>query len=638
MITLKRIHENPILKPNHKQSWEAEAVFNGSPVRQGDIIYMLYRAQSMPHYHASAEKQMSISDIGIASSTDGVHFDNRKRFIVPEEPWESFGCEDPRVTKIGDTYYIFYTALSKFPFTAEGIKVGLAMSKDLKTISEKHLVTPFNAKAMGLFSDKIDGKFCAILTADTDQPPATIGIAFFDKEEDMWSESYWEEWYANKEKYALNLQRRPEDHIEVGAPPIKTDRGWLFIYSYIKNYNTDNKLFTIEAALLDLKDPTKVIGRTKYPMLLPEWEYEQYGMVPNIVFPSGALVNDYELFVYYGAADTTVCLAKAPLHELVTALADGDSKRVKLKRSDTNPILTPRENMSWEKNGVLNPAAIYLDNKVHIVYRSMSSENTSTFGYAVSNDGLHIDERLEEPMYTPRESFEKKLTPGGNSGCEDPRITKIDDMLYMCYTAFDGKHPPRIAMTSIKEQAFLNKEWSWSTPVLISPPEFDNKDACLFPEKVAGKYMIFHRFGNDIDIALVDDLHFSGKQFLEERRWMYPRRGSWDSLKIGIAAPPIRTDEGWILLYHGVSAEDHHYRVGAVLLDLMEPTKIIGRTDEPLLEPEEDYEKNGIVSNVVFPCGAVVIDATLYVYYGGGDFTTSVATMPVEKLLEYLKK
>jgi beta-1,2-mannobiose phosphorylase / 1,2-beta-oligomannan phosphorylase len=638
MITLKRNHENPVLKPNYKQSWEAEAVFNGSPIRKNDQIFLLYRAQSMPHYHASADMQMSISDIGIASSTDGVHFGDRKRFVVPEEAWESFGCEDPRITKIDDTYYIFYTALSKYPFTAEGIRVGLAISKDLKTISEKHLVTPFNAKAMGLFSEKINGKFCAILTADTDQPPATIGIAMFDKEEDMWSQDFWDEWYVDKHKHALDLQLHPEDHIEVGAPPIKTDKGWLFIYSYIRQYHSDNKLFTIEAALLDLNDPTKIIGRTKYPMLFPEREYEEYGMVPNIVFPSGAMIDKDELLVYYGAADTTVCLATTPLAPLLELLACGGAKRVLTQRSKTNPILTSRNGVDWEINGVFNPAAIYLDNKVHIVYRAMSSDNTSTFGYASSVDGLIINERLSEPIYKPRETFEKKLVSGGNSGCEDPRISKIGDQLYMFYTAFDGKHPPRIAMTSIFENDFIQKKWNWKKPMLISPPEFDNKDACVLPEKILDKYMIFHRFGNDIDIALVSDLEFSGEKFLEERRWMYPRKGIWDSLKIGISAPPIKTNDGWVLLYHGVSEEDHHYRVGAVLLDLNDPSKIIGRTDEPILEPEESYEKEGVVSNVVFPCGAVVIDDTLYIYYGGGDLVTGVATISMKILVEYLKE
>ena len=94
--------------------------------------------------------------------------------IAPEEDWERFGCEDPRVTKIDDKYYIFYTALSVYPFAAEGIKVAVAVTKDFKKIEERHLVTPFNAKAMVLFPEKINGKYVALLTAHTDTPPVKI--------------------------------------------------------------------------------------------------------------------------------------------------------------------------------------------------------------------------------------------------------------------------------------------------------------------------------------------------------------------------------------------------------------------------------------------------------------------------------
>jgi len=211
-----------------------------------------------------------------------------------------------------------------------------------------------------------------------------------------------------------------------------------------------------------------------------------------------------------------------------------------LSRAKENPIIAPLKNHPWEAKAAFNPGALYEDGKVHILYRAMSEDNTSVFGYAASADGIHIDYRHSEPVYEPRESFEQKLVPGGNSGCEDPRLTKIKDTVYMLYTAFDGKHPPRIALTSISLKNFLAQVWDWTKPVLISPPEFDNKDACVFPEKVKGKYLIFHRFGNNIDITLTPSLDFDGKTWLEEHIWLSPRRGMWDSLKVGIAAPPIK--------------------------------------------------------------------------------------------------
>jgi predicted GH43/DUF377 family glycosyl hydrolase len=221
-----------------------------------------------------------------------------------------------------------------------------------------------------------------------------------------------------------------------------------------------------------------------------------------------------------------------------------------------------------------------------------------------------------------------KRTQGGNSGCEDPRLTQIGDTIYMCYTAYDGVSPTRVALTSIPVDSFLKKYWRWAPPVLISPPGYDDKDACIFPEKVDGQYLIFHRIGDDIDIALVPDLRFTGARWLGERRWLAPRRGWWDNFKVGIAAPPVRTRRGWLLLYHGV-ASDRKYRVGAVLMDLKDPTRIIGRTDEPLLQAETECEKNGQVPDVVFPCGNVIIGDTLFVYYGGADSVCCVATIGV---------
>lgn len=635
-MIIERSKYNPILKPDKSNSWEAEAVFNGCPIKKGNKIFLLYRALSLPHYHISAQSKMMISDIGIAESKDGIQFANRRRFIVPEQSWERFGCEDPRVTKLNGKYYIFYTALGEYPFRAEGIKIGLATSKDLETIEEKHLVTPFNAKGMALFPEKISGKMWAVLTVNTDKPPAHICLASFDKEEDLWSEKRWQKWYQDFEKYSLNLQRKPQDHIEVGAPPIKTKYGWLLIYSYIRNYFSGERLFGVEAVLLDASNPLKVIARTEVPILTPDEYYEQIGLVPNVVFPSGALVKENWIRLYYGAADTTCCLASIELPSLLEQMLEKEKRTIKLNRAKENPIIVPNKEHSWESKATFNPAAIYLDGKVHLVYRAMSEDNTSVFGYARTRDGIHIDERLSEPIYTPREHFEQKLTPGGNSGVEDPRLTQIGNKIYMLYTAFDGKNPPRVALTSISAKDFLAQKWNWAKPTIISPPDFDDKDALVFPEKLHGKYVFIHRVGGDIDFTTRPTLNFKDGDWLEEYRWLFPRKGWWDSKKVGAAAPPIKTREGWVMLYHGVS-HDGVYRVGSVLLDAKNQLKIIGRTDNPIFEPEAPYEKDGQVRNVVFPCGAVLFGKTLFVYYGGGDQVVGVATVDIDKLLRVLK-
>lgn len=635
-MIIERSDKNPILKPNKDQSWEAEAVFNGCPVKKGNKVFLLYRAVSLSHYHTTANAKLMVSDIGIAESKDGVNFYNRKRFIAPEYPWEKFGCEDPRITKLNNKYYIFYTALSSWPPRTETIKVGLAISKDLEKIEEKHLVTPFNAKAMALFPEKIDGKAWAVLTVNTDRPPAKICLASFKKEEDIWSESYWQKWYQKFERYSLPLQRSPQDHIEVGAPPIKTKYGWLLFYSYIRNYFSPQRLFGIEAALLDFKNPLKVIAKTDFPILTPEEYYEKHGMAPNVIFPSGALLKKNVLSLYYGTADITCSLAFIDLTLFLQKLLQKDKTLVKFTRAKENPIITPLKNHPWEAKAAFNPAAVYLEGKVHIVYRAMSEDNTSVFGYATSQDGIHIDYRSQEPVYVPREPFEGKLQPGGNSGSEDPRLVKIGTSMYMFYTAFDGKNLPRVALTRISIRDFLKQKWTWSRPVLISPPDVDDKNAAMFPEKIKGKYIIIHRSGDDIDLSFHKTLNFDGTNWLEEYRWIMPRKGWWDSRKVGIAAPPIKTAEGWVLLYHGVSEEDGVYRVGAVLTDLRDPIKIIGRTDYPIFEPETSYEKEGVIANVVFPCGTALIGKKLFVYYGGADKVVGVATAEIDDLLRVL--
>ena len=629
-MIVKRLDENPVLKPKRNHLWEAQAVFNGCPVKKGENILLLYRALSLPYYHALTNTRLPLSSIGIARSKDGVHFAGRRRFIFPEYSWERFGCEDPRVTKFNHSYYIFYTALSTWPPTSEGIKVGLAISKDLKRVSGKHLVTPFNAKAMALFPQRIGGKIYAILTVHTDRPPVKMCLAAFDKEEDIWSESYWQVWYKDFEKYALPLQRRPEDFLEVGAPPLRTKDGWLLLHSYIQGYLSEDKetLFGVEAVLLDLEDPFKILARSELPLLIPEEYYERIGLVPNIVFPSGALVSRRRLYIYYGAADTTCCVASVRLSPLLGLLLKR-MEILRLQRAEENPIIQPIKEHPWESKATFNAGALYLQGRVHIIYRAMSEDNTSVFGYATSRDGLHIDYRSPEPIYTPRQEFEQK-------GCEDPRLTMIGSRIYMVYTAYNGKNPSRVAVSFISVENFLKRKWHWSKPVLITPPEFDNKDAFLFPKEFDGKYICVHRLGNCIDYDFCSSLNFKGNVWLEEHRWIERRKGWWDSEKVGAAAPPIKTREGWVMLYHGMS-EDRVYRVGAVLLDLKNPVKILARTIYPIFEPEAQYEREGQVPNVVFPCGNVLLGSELYVYYGGGDSVVGVATVKIKELLKILK-
>jgi predicted GH43/DUF377 family glycosyl hydrolase len=637
MYVVKRSHHNPILVPDKDHYWETFATFNMSVVKKGSTFYGVYRAISAEDRLRKPER---ISSIGIGKSKDGIHFEDRVPFIVPEEEWEQYGCEDPRITFFEGNYYIFYTALSHFPFDAGGIKVGLAISKDLKKIKEKHLITPFNAKAMTLFPERVNGKVTVIVSVNTDMPPTKIAIAQCDKVEELWDTKFWEKWYSELDQHTIELKRFDTDHVEVGATPIRTKHGWLLVYSHIQNYfgGHGDKIFGVEAVLLDLDNPLKIMGRTGGPLFAPREPYELSGYVPNIVFPSGAIFKNDFLYIYYGAADTSICVAHVNLSDLLGTIRREASDKWHFKRFSGNPIITPNKNNLWESTATFNPATLRIGSTTHILYRTLSNDNTSYIGYASSKDGLHIDERLLEPIYRPREDFEMKKVAGGNSGCEDPRLTKIGDMIYMCYTAFDGIGPPRVAITSISEKDFLKKNWQWEKPVLITPPGFDDKDTCIFPDKIDGQYFILHRVGDEICADYFKTLDFKHQMVQKCIRIIGPRINSWDSAKVGITAPPIKTKYGWLLLYHGVSKSHSTYRVGAVLLDLKDPALVLARTTDPIFEPEKDYEKEGIVNNVVFPCGMTVQDKTLYIYYGGADKVVGVATLELEVLFKALTR
>lgn len=636
MFYVKRGSDNPIIASNNQQPWRQLAAFNPAPIKKDSQLHVLYRAMTDNMFHEG--ERLSVSSIGHTvadEDSNTARFSEHRQLIAPEEEWERYGCEDPRVTQVDDTYYIFYTAISKFPFDPDGIRVAVALTKDFETIDERHLVTPFNAKAMTLFPEKVGGKWMVLLTANSDLPPSRLSIAQLNSLEQLWDKTFWENWYRKVDEHTLELRRGPGDHVEVGAPPIKTERGWLLVYSHIQNYFSDERIFGIEAVLLDLDDPRKIVGRTRYPFMVPEESYEQYGQLSNIVFPTGALLDGDQLRIFYGACDTVCCTAELSLSALLADMATDQATYA--KRYKGNPILQPITEHEWESRYVLNPTAIELEDTVHILYRAVGPDNTSVIGYARSKDGLAIDYRSPEPIYVPRADFEKKLDlPDGNSGCEDARIVRVDDRLYITYTGYNGQDAPAVAVSSITVSDFLAQRWdSWSLPELISPPGIDDKDAAIFPEKINDQYMILHRIDHHVCGDFVPQLDFAEHKLTRCIQMFGPRKGMWDSQKVGIAGPPFKTEQGWVLFYHGIN-EAHHYCLGAVLLDLDDPTIVLGRTAEPIMEPTTKYEREGWVGNVVFPCGQVVRGDTIYIYYGGADKVVGVATLSLQQLIDSL--
>jgi predicted GH43/DUF377 family glycosyl hydrolase len=264
---------------------------------------------------------------------------------------------------------------------------------------------------------------------------------------------------------------------------------------------------------------------------------------------------------------------------------------MQLQPYSKNPILKPIKSHEWESKAVFNPGVIYLGGKIHLIYRAMSEKNESCLGYAkFSANGYTLEERLEKPIYTPKEIFEIRITKegkyNGNVGCEDPRITLIGEKIYMCYTAVNNLTDTRIALTSIKKKDFLAQKWNWEKPILISPPEIGDKNGCVIP-LFKRKYAFFHRIYPGIWIDIRDSLKFKKDEWILGKLWIKPREGMWDSRKIGIAGPPLKIKQGWLLIYHGISEKDKKYRLGAAILDKNDPRKILYRGKNPILEPEK---------------------------------------------------
>jgi len=638
---IKRHPNNPFLGPDPDHEWEAEAVFNPSVVSIGKTKHFFYRALSAPKQHNGVE--MRLSTIGYVKGSGNLCLGERENILVPETEWDAFGCEDPRVTFLDGKFYIFYTALSDYPHTPDGIKIGVAISEDLKHF-ERRLVTPFNAKAMALFPERINGKLVAVLSVDTDRPPSKIAIAEFEREEDMWSDAYWKDWYEHIGEHILDLQRNFRDHIEVGATPVKTSAGWLLIHSYIYGYKTDKPNFTVEAVLLDQDHPRTVIGRTPSPFLYPEKIYELNGQVPQIVFPSGALVEKDTLHIYYGAADTRCCEASVPVEEMLEELKKNPPK-IAAKRFEENPLLSPINEHPWESKYTLNPGAIFLDGSVHILYRAMGEDETSVLGYVRSGDFIHIDERLDSPAYVPRKNFEIKKKPGF-SGCEDPRLTVWEDRIIMLYTAFNGEDTAGIAITSIAREDFLAKRWFWEEPRLISAEGRFDKNGCLLPKKVAGKFVFLHRLDDCIWADYRDTVEEVSREHapLGGEILLDVRPESWDSVKVGIAGVPHPLDERgdrWLLFYHGVSKFDSQYRIGVAILEKNDQGDLDAthRLAHPVLEPEEEYEHRGYRPGTVFVCGSVEKDdGTICLYYGASDQVCAGASISKNALVKELGK
>ncbi|MDR3705736.1 MAG: pesticidal protein Cry7Aa [Paludibacteraceae bacterium] len=331
-------------------------------------------------------------------------------------------------------------------------------------------------------------------------------------------------------------------------------------------------------------------------------------------------------------------------------------------------VLLSKTQFEFESEGVLNPAVIREGDNVHLFYRAVQHDNYSSIGYCKLNGPLTITERWAKPFMIPDLDYE-------SHGIEDPRIVKIDDTYYMTYTAYDGVNARGALATSkdlltfekqgiivssityaafvalveqagkVNENYYLNHHFYYQE----SDPEKKmilwDKNVVFFPRKINGKLVFLHRIRPGIQLVAVESLKELTEEFWEtyflnlQDHIVIDPLFAHESSYIGSGCPPIETEHGWLLIYHGVQETDGgrvYSACAAVLLDIDNPLKVIARLPYPLLGPETEYETRGEVNNVVFPTGTALFDDTLFIYYGAADSEIACASVSISGLLKEL--
>ncbi len=338
-------------------------------------------------------------------------------------------------------------------------------------------------------------------------------------------------------------------------------------------------------------------------------------------------------------------------------------------RSKNNPILKPDPKNGWENFKVYNPGAIYENGQYHLFYRAMSKAWVSTIGHAISQDGENFTRTNNKPAITTEFDYEKQ-------GVEDCRVVKIGDVYFMIFVVFDGDMARLSLATSHdlnswQKQGLILEDWDWTKSygffelfVETIKRRFNLKKnwlkpGALFPEKINGKYWLL--FGDTfIWYANSDDrINWTPATM----PLLKAKKDSFDNYFIEMGPPPIKTEKGWLVLYHGVNKK-FVYRLGFLLLDLNDPTKILYRSPKPIFEPQESYELKGIVDilpggwkkmkgmtsdeltafiekyekkdempRVAFVNGAVLVGNTLRIYYGASDSVVCTATAKLGDIL-----
>lgn len=331
-------------------------------------------------------------------------------------------------------------------------------------------------------------------------------------------------------------------------------------------------------------------------------------------------------------------------------------------------IVLEKSALGFEIEGVLNPAVIVHDNDIHIFYRAVANGNYSSIGYAKFNSHFVLEERMDTPIIFPQFDYEEH-------GVEDGRIVKIDAIFYLTYSAYDGvnalgalatsldlihweKHGIIVPQLMFDEFNRLAETKGKLNEKYVRYNQHDkirerkgkkvlvwDKNVIFFPRKINGKFHFLHRIKPDIQIVCFNELSELTTDFwqnyvlkFKDYLVLSPKHEHEISY-IGGGCPPIETNQGWLLIYHGVhdTVKGYVYCACAALLDLDNPQKEIARLPYPLFKPELSWEIKGEVNNVCFPTGAIIQEDTLFIYYGAADTRIGCASISVTELLAELK-
>ncbi|MDD4032589.1 MAG: pesticidal protein Cry7Aa [Bacteroidales bacterium] len=331
-------------------------------------------------------------------------------------------------------------------------------------------------------------------------------------------------------------------------------------------------------------------------------------------------------------------------------------------------IILEKTNNDFENEGVLNPAVYQEGESIHVFYRAVKTGNHSSIGYCKLDGPLTVAERWDKPLIVPEFSYE-------SHGVEDARIVKIDDLYYLTYTAYDGmnargalatsrnlkhfkKHgiivPPityaefvyraetsgKVNEKYYRDQQFYNQKYDQEKKIQLW-----DKNVVFFPRRIKGQLVFLHRIRPGIQIVYVDKLEDLDKNFWDNYFRAFQDHIILDpiyqheSSYIGSGCPPIETEYGWLLIYHGAEETDHgivYSACAAALLDIDNPGRVIARLPYALFSPELEWERKGEVNNVVFPTGTAIFGNTLFIYYGAADERIAVASVNLSNLITEL--